>query len=32
MTWDQIVAWIVVPGVITLGLGIAGLIAARYIP
>jgi hypothetical protein len=32
MTWDQVVTWIIVPGVTLLGLGIAGLIAARYIP
>ena len=32
MTWDQVVSWIIIPGIVTLGLGIAGLIASRYIP
>lgn len=32
MTWDQIVTWLIVPGVVTLGLGVAGLWLSRYIP
>jgi xanthine/uracil/vitamin C permease (AzgA family) len=32
MTWDQVVTWVIVPGVITVLLTVAGVWLSRYIP
>jgi hypothetical protein len=32
MTWDQVVVWLIVPAVVTLGIAIAAVVASRYIP
>jgi xanthine/uracil/vitamin C permease (AzgA family) len=32
VTWDQAIAWIFIPGVVTIGLAVGGVWLSRYIP